>query len=426
VSTTFETTLAHAPGEGRDPSRRGSVRKPVLIVLAVVVAVALIVWGLVSLSGGTQSATTTVDASADPDGLLAFVLLLEAFEAEVAPGGVDDLAEQDVVFVLPDVDVSSLDRQALEAWQAGGGVLVEVPPTVVPFATVRPVVPVEAGACDIAALSGVDIVVVDGFDGLVPTEAPAASSCVSGTNPDLAFVVSERAGLGVSVQLGGVSPFTNALLGEEDNPVLATSLFAPVPGTRVLFFVGSSGLPTGAGSTQTPSGGSGDSGVGGSGDGSGGESEGSQDEGDDEPSLLDQIPVGVRFAFLQLVVAFLLFAWARGRRVGDPVSEPQPVDIAGSELVLAVGELLARTKSPEQSASVLRSHVCRQLAGRVGLPGDADPRLVATTVALRTGGDPDETTRLLAGAPVTTDDGLVDLARRLDALREEIFHGVAP
>jgi len=426
VTTTFEASLANAPVGGDPGTRRGWV-KPVLLVVGAVVLVALVVWALTALSGGRQAATTTVDASTEPDGLLAFALLLQSFDAQVSAGGVDVLDGQDIVLLLPDVQPTDAEQAALDAWVERGGVRVVAGGEVISFGGASEV-RLDGGSCDIAALREVEEVVVDGADGLLAPGGSDVAACLTlPVSGPAVFVTSQPDGLGTTVALGGVSPFTNALLDVADNAVLATSLFAPTPGTRVLLFSGSQGLPTGAGSTSTPSGGSDDGGSGGSDEDPGDQGDGGgQTPDQDQPSLLDEIPVGVRFAFLQLIVVFVLYAWARGRRVGEPVSEPQPVDIDGSELVLAVGDLLARTKSPERSAAVLRTDVCRRLASRVGLAGDADPHLVATTVAARTGGDADEIARLLAGPAPTTDDGLIDLARRLDALREELFHGIAP
>ena len=60
-------------------------------------------------------------------------------------------------------------------------------------------------------------------------------------------------------------------------------------------------------------------------------------------------------ALAQLLIAFVVFALWRGRRLGRPVAEVQPVEIAGSELVVAVGNLLQKAGRPEIAAERLRS-----------------------------------------------------------------------
>ena len=51
---------------------------------------------------------------------------------------------------------------------------------------------------------------------------------------------------------------------------------------------------------------------------------------------------GVRGSLWQLALGFLVFALWKARRLGRPVAEPQPVELAASELTVAVGNLLQR------------------------------------------------------------------------------------
>src|SRR3546814_8139145 len=77
--------------------------------------------------------------------------------------------------------------------------------------------------------------------------------------------------------------------------------------------------------------------------------------GGGDESLIDLIPPGVERALLQLGVAFVLYAVWRAIRLGRPVREDQPVRIAGSELVAAVGRLLGRTRRPDRKSTRLNS-----------------------------------------------------------------------
>ena len=69
--------------------------------------------------------------------------------------------------------------------------------------------------------------------------------------------------------------------------------------------------------------------------------------GGGERTLVDLVSAGVTRALAQLALAFAVYALWRARRLGRPVAEPQPVAVAGSELVAAVGNLLDRTRSPQ-------------------------------------------------------------------------------
>src|SRR3546814_18850835 len=93
--------------------------------------------------------------------------------------------------------------------------------------------------------------------------------------------------------------------------------------------------------------------------------------GGGDESLIDLIPPGVERALLQLGVAFVLYAVWRAIRLGRPVREDQPVRIAGSELVAAVGRLLGRTRRPDAAAAALRGRLRRRLRSRLGVPGSA-------------------------------------------------------
>ena len=60
----------------------------------------------------------------------------------------------------------------------------------------------------------------------------------------------------------------------------------------------------------------------------------STSEGATDRSLADVLAVGARLVMVQLVVAFGVYAWFRSRRLGAPVVESQPVEIAGTATVL--------------------------------------------------------------------------------------------
>jgi hypothetical protein len=140
----------------------------------------------------------------------------------------------------------------------------------------------------------------------------------------------------------------NQELGKADNSVLLASLLVPVEGTTVQVL-------------QPPLPGGGCAGLG------------------------DLIAPRVRLALWQLVIAFVLLALWRARRLGRPVVEPQPVQLPGAELVVAVGNLLQRAKGRGQAAGLLTDDLRRCLAERLGLPPSPRPTWWPIPSAARTG-----------------------------------------
>lgn len=434
------SVLSQAPPSG--PATPGGGRRVAVVVVAVVVVLAVVaalVWGVSRLGGG-QPADTTVDRSREPGGLAALVLLLEAFGATVERGGVDRLdeaaAQPDVVLLVPGTELEPVERDDLDRWVELGGRVVEVGEGAGYAGGLRPALEnvVLAGSdCRVDGLADVATIEVRALDEVV--EAPVLGGGVAcfppedgAPVPDRGYVVVAARGDGTVVELGGISPFTNALLDRADNAVLATSLLAPEPGSRVLLLEGAGGLPRAGGGTS-----SGEGGVGG---GVGGERpdqdlpdgvDGDDEDGggaEDPPGLDDHIPEGIRWGLVQLLVALVVYVAWRGRRVGAPVEEPAPVVVDGSQLVAAVGELLARTRSPERAGELLRTETARLLARRLGLPATTDPLALSAAAAARLGLDEARCRVVLAGPPPHDAEALVALATQLDDLREEIRDGV--
>jgi hypothetical protein len=429
------SALATAPPSGHESAPPGRRRNVAIIVVAVLAVVALLVAAALLVGGGTRS-EVTVDQATDPDGLAAFVLLLEAFDAEVGDVSPAMLAsdDPDVVLVLPGSRIDDDARTALDVWADGaaGAVIVDAadltgrapsrraPPT--PAATSLR----RGESCREPAFADVELVTASADSALLLGDTADDTCFRAGAttrSPSFAVVAEEPLGRAAVVVLADVSPFTNRLLDENDNAVLATSLFAPEPGVRVRFLVGQGGLPTSEGVIDGGSG---------AGRGTGGDQpeDGGADErtprsdGSNDPTLLDAVPVGVRWALLQLLVAFVLYAWWRGRRVGAPVPEPLPVDIEGSELVAAVGDLLARVGSASRAGDVLRAETRRALALRLGLARDIGAEGLSAAVARRSGRTPAEVEAVLFGHGPNDGEALVALAARLDTLREEVLDGI--
>jgi hypothetical protein len=378
---------APSPTTGPTSPDANARRGRALVWIAVVLGLVLV--GIVAGAPDHDSGVAFDPTSTDPSGTKALVLLIESFGAQVNVSSEVPDDDVDIALLFTDqLDDGPADE--LDEWVARGGVLVVADP----FSRFTPTADGTTGAfgvapalepdrCDLAALDGlgqVDPGVVFLFD-----MSPGDRGCYG--DGDTAFVIEQTRATGSIVSVGGGQVFTNQRLGDADNAALATRLVVPSPGVRVTL------LQPGDG------------------------------EGGGDRSLSEVISEGARLAILQLVVAFVVYAWFRARRLGRPVLEPQPVEIAGSELVIAVGQLLQQAKSPNRAATLLRTDVRRRIAERLGAPATTPAEDLAEIVAARTGVDKDRARMVLTDTPITTDAQLLDLAQAIEALRKEVLHG---
>jgi Domain of unknown function (DUF4350) len=348
-------------------------------------AVGVGVIGLLLLQGSPDDHPPLDPRSDEPDGTSALVALLEELGTDVElsvglPGAGDDVA-----LVLTDRLDEEQTADVLD-WTRTGGTLVVTDPASSLTPEVFPVPPleeetVERGICTIDALDGVDE--IDGGFAERYDTGGAHSSCLG--SRDFAFVSVREEGRGDVVSIGGPDFATNHRLDEADNAVLAAALLARGPGSTVRFV--EAPLPAGGG----------------------------------DKTLGDLVSDGVRRFGLQLGIAFLLYAAWRAVRLGRPVQETQPVEIAGSELVGAAGRLLERGRSAGPSAEVLRARLRRSVGVRFGVLPSTPTSTLAEVVADRTGADP-EIVRLAVGdQPVTSDDELVAVARAVATVHQEVL-----
>lgn len=348
-------------------------------ILVVVLVLVVVLGAYVGAARRTTGAPLD-PASTAPDGTKALVQLVDRLGGSLHVTARTPTDGVDVALLLQD----PLDRQQadeLTRWIRRGGTLVVADPGS------RFTPPLGAGAfdelsgrCGIPGLDAVERLDV----GLARTflVEGAATGCFRVAD-DEAFLVSERAGEGQVISVGGPALFTNELLGAADNPVLAAALL--VDDGRSTAFLRP--VPAGGG----------------------------------DRSLVDLVGTPVRAGLAQLLVAFgLVVAW-RARRLGRPIEEPQPVRIEGSELTRAVGRLLESNRRPDRAAALLRDRSRRELSGRLGLPLDATVGAVIAAVTARTTLTDDEARRAVA-APVTSDEDLVAVSRLLTRIREELTH----
>jgi hypothetical protein len=239
----------------------------------------------------------------------------------------------------------------------------------------------------VGALRGVERVETGPVDLL---QAPAGSTaCFTRNGADgrvAAWLVIVARGRGTIVVLGGPGALVNARLGHADNAVLAAALLAPHAGERVAVL---GPRPPGTG-TRT---------------------------------LSDLVPTRVRLMLAQLALAFVVVVAWRARRLGRPVLEAQPVELAGSELVVAVGNLLQRARGRARAATVLRQDLRRTLATRLGLATDASAEQVADAAAAWSGIPSERVRGLLDGGTPADEAALVRLGQDVESVREEVVGG---
>ncbi|GAC1376946.1 MAG: DUF4350 domain-containing protein [Acidimicrobiales bacterium] len=373
------------------PRRGGNRLRPMAPVLALVAAL---------LAVGVLGATGDGGAALDPDstgpqGTKALVLLLRRYDARVERvDGVPDESMRAAVLLTD--DLTDDRRTALRDWVRRGGTLVVADPRSVlqvgiparPGRGVSNGEPRPVGPCSIPGLSSISALSVGPSLLLrVPSGTQRLSCFTDRRRPGGdAFLVAAGLGRGSVVGLGGAGLWTNSRLDHQDNSALAVDLLAPAAGAHVGFLVsarGGTGSKTGLALTS--------------------------------PAL--------RQALLQLLVAFGVLAWWRGRRLGKPVMETAPVRLAGSMIVTATGALMARTRSRDAAAAQLRAGARRRLRAQVGCNQSTDLDPLVDALAVHLGRDRAGLAAVLADGPVDDDATLLRLARAIAQLCQEVNHG---
>ena len=357
------------------------------IALWVALAAAVVLVAL--LAGPPGSSGPAFDPrSTSGNGTKAMVLLLSQLGASVTLTSDAPSPGVDLALVLTD-QLSAERRSALQQWMSAGGTLVVADPTSdlqhsAPvrighgFATKDTV----SGPCPAAGLDDVNRLSTGGaFFLRLP---PGADGCFAAGAAYL--LVSERLGAGRFVGLGGAGPLTNSLLGKNDNALLVADLLLPRPGARVAVMLRS---PIGGG----------------------------------RRTLWQLLNRPTRLVLVQLLVAVAAVALWRARRLGQPVVEDLPVQIAGSELTVAVGNLLARAGRRDAAASALRGDLRRWLGARLGLGRTASADHLAAATAARAGVPVERVLAVITDQPIPDDAALIELAQQIEQVRQEVVHG---
>ncbi len=382
--------------ERRDPDRRGRVRLAAIWALLAAALLATVIIGHRPEQGGLPLDPN----SPAPDGTKGLVEVLRELGAQVrvssAPPAAPPApaAEGASTALLLSDDLDDQGRARLTSWVREGGTLVVADPdstiTDLPQAGAALVGVIGSTLgrdCDLPALR--DVGQVAPAEAIFFTVPAGARGCFTDgkSKGRGAWLVVQPRGAGTVVRLGGADALVNANLGKADNGLLAASLLAPAAGTRVTVL-------------QPPLPGGGRRG------------------------LTDLIAPRVKLALWQLVVAFVVLVLWRARRLGQPVAEPQLVRLPGSDLVVAVGNLLQRARKRRQAADLLAADLRRTLGERLGLPASIPPEQLAAAVAARTGMLPERVLAAVAPAPPHDEAELVALAQAVDSIRREVTREV--
>ncbi|MBO2456778.1 DUF4350 domain-containing protein [Actinomadura violacea] len=144
-----------------------------------------------------------------------------------------------------------------------------------------------------------------------------------------------------------------------------------------------------------------------------------------QESLTDLLPFGVKLFFLELVIAVILVALWRGRRLGPVVAEALPVAVRSAETVEGRARLYRASRARDRAADALRSGARERIVPLLGLPRTSaqDPaaaREIVAAVARRTAQDEAYVGAALYGPEPVDDAGLIALTSVLDDLERQV------
>ncbi|MBW3620460.1 MAG: hypothetical protein KY461_09460 [Actinobacteria bacterium] len=361
---------------------RGALARwwPWALAIASVVVAAVVV-------GPQRSGEPFDPRSTDPAGAAGIVDVLRELDRPVAVGTVPG-PDTGAFLVLRD----QLDREAraeVGRWLTAGGRLVVADPAspllrdvVVDGRLATDVIGATdvAPACADPELRGVDAVHSATWVSFAPAAGDRSCFPLEGG----AWLVRRSVGAGELVALGGADAFRNGRLGDADNALLLVRLLGRDGGVVV-----ADASPPGGG----------------------------------EATLGELVPTRVYVALAMLALAFVLVAWARGRRLGAPVEEQLPVRIPASELVLATADLMRRGQVRDAAGAALRAELRGDASLWLGIPEDAPDEVLAARIAAWTGADAAGVATALARGPVPDDEALVGLARTVARLRQRLAGG---
>lgn len=369
------------------PDVAGWLRRAWLPILIATLVVATTV-GL-AIVGSAPAARPLDPTDASPAGARAVVALLRQQGIDVEPvSGVEQLrSAQDTTFVIADPGVLGPDELAVLSEGHSDVVLIAPEDNVlsllgIPVRTSDDVAADEVQPrCGLPAAAAAGTVTVDGP---VYTAGGDAQRCYPVDGDPAVIVVTMFNGRRFTV-VGSRAVFANHTLDKDGNAALALGLLGDHRRIDWLIPV----APTAAQDTE-------------------------------RHGLTDLLPGRLWWALLDIVVALVLFALSRGRRLGPLVTEPLPVVVRATETVEGRARLLRGARARDASADALRSATRHRLATRLGLGAAPAQTALVDRLVARTGRGANEVVDLLYGSSPADDRALVALANRLDRLEEEM------
>jgi Domain of unknown function (DUF4350) len=242
------------------------------------------------------------------------------------------------------------------------------------------------GTCTYPTLLGSRGILVP--EGVLFPVGPTEPQCFTrGSN---SFIVERSIGDGTIIGLGDNEVFVNRHLRRADNAALAAALLLREPGASVTVLVGNGASPTVA------------------------------DLGSGDDTLFDLVPTWVWMALALGALSFVVFAISRSARLGRIVSEPVAVPIAGSELVSATGNLMARAGHAQRAGWLVLSRLHRDLSHAFNVDQSAPLDALDHAVSDGAGTAPGEVAQLL-GRSATDDASLLDISRSANRLRRRVL-----
>lgn len=377
-----------APSASLDPSARAvaqAARAPVLVLL-LVLAGALVV----ALAAGGAGSDRLDPRSPAPAGARAVAQVLGdlgvTVDLRTTTAGMREVAVAGTTLLVTDPEL--LAGSQVRAVRATGAHLVLVAPSrpqrfLASVQAERPAPPeVRRPGCRLAAAQRAGDALTGG-QGFAVDATVHALRCYAGDG--VPSLVQVRDGGRTVTFLGDGSLLTNRHLDDDGNAALALGLLGGTD--RLVWYLPSlADVPDSAQQT----------------------------------SFYALVPDGVWWGLVQLVVAVLLLALWRARRLGPVVAEPLPVVVRAAETIEGRARLYRRAGARDTAAEALRSAVRARLVAALGLPAAATPAQVADAVAARCPRSPVEVGALLYGAAPADDPALVRLADELDALDREV------
>lgn len=332
---------------------------------------------LLERSGGTIDITRAAPAPGESTRVLVLLDRLDDDQRQslfdfIEAGGVAIAADPaSTLHGGPDLDGGSVT--------VSGGNLQEDRRSVEGESNLRP------GTCNVAALSPLRGLFVP--EGLLYPVGPTEAQCFGRSGQS--FVIVRSIGSGTVVGLGDNEVFTNRYLRRSDNAGLATALLLPDGGTNVSILLGT-------GTNQTVA-----------------------DVGTGEDTLVDLVPISVWMALTLAGLGFVAFAISRSVRAGKVFDEPLVTPIAGSELVVATGNLMQRARHSSRAGWLLQTQFHRDLCAHLGVdpnaPLDEIDRIASSRLGFASGA-----VETALRSTVNDERELLSLSTRLERLRKDV------